>query len=246
MNNEYWVKLTKRMNFQKYTKYTKYYNKLLNIVLSEKFEWFKKIELNDIQVGNIYESKNLIPIGKIYVDSIWGYNQWKEYHYDSSFPTDGEVSFGDIIGGDLSKEIQEQFKLCFSQVIGSLKPKYMCFSWLEMVLVDEDDNTLQESIRRILREETEMPPMLRRRLNEIPKYIRSAYKWLNAKAFGSFNEFIKRVIFSTTRDFVGEYGTNDYYKNLEIIDELTPYISKIIYDDYLDEIKKYFHKEISK
>jgi len=27
---------------------------------------------------------------------------------------------------------------------------------------------------------------------------------------------------------------------------LTPYISKIIYDDYLDEIKKYFHKEISK
>jgi hypothetical protein len=154
MNNEYWVKLTKRMNFQKYTKYTKYYNKLLNIVLSEKFEWFKKIELNDIQVGNIYESKNLIPIGKIYVDSIWGYNQWKEYHYDSSFPTDEEVSFGDIIGGDLSKEIQEQFKLCFSQIIGSLKPKYMCFSWLEMVLVDEDDNTLQESIRRILREET--------------------------------------------------------------------------------------------
>ena len=126
MNNEYWVKLTKRMNFQKYTKYTKYYNKLLNIVLSEKFEWFKKIELNDIQVGNIYESKNLIPIGKIYVDSIWGYNQWKEYHYDSSFPTDEEVSFGDIIGGDLSKEIQEQFKLCFSQIIGSLKPKYMC------------------------------------------------------------------------------------------------------------------------
>jgi len=151
MNNEYWVKLTKRMNLEKYTKY---YNKLLNIVLSEKFEWFKKIELNDIQVGNIYESKNLIPIGKIYVDSIWGYNQWKEYHYDSSFPTDEEVSFGDIIGGDLSKEIQEQFKLCFSQIIGSLKPKYMCFSWLEMVLVDEDDNTLQESIRRILREET--------------------------------------------------------------------------------------------
>lgn len=149
MNNEYWVKLTKRMNFQKYTKYTKYYNKLLNIVLSEKFEWFKKIELNDIQVGNIYESKNLIPIGKIYVDSIWGYNQWKEYHYDSSFPTDEEVSFGDIIGGDLSKEIQEQFKLCFSQIIGSLKPKYMCFSWLEMVLVEEDDNKLQENISRI-------------------------------------------------------------------------------------------------
>lgn len=137
------------MNFQKYTKYTKYYNKLLNIVLSEKFEWFKKIELNDIQVGNIYESKNLIPIGKIYVDSIWGYNQWKEYHYDSSFPTDEEVSFGDIIGGDLSKEIQEQFKLCFSQIIGSLKPKYMCFSWLEMVLVEEDDNKLQENITRI-------------------------------------------------------------------------------------------------
>ena len=105
------------------------------------------------------------------------------------------------------------------------------------------NNNIQESIRRILREESKIPPlMLRRRMNEIPKYIRAAYEWLNVKAFDSFNEFIERVIFSTTRDFVSDYGTNDYDKNLKIRDELTPYISEIIYDGYLDEIKDYYHK----
>jgi hypothetical protein len=105
---------------------------------------------------------------------------------------------------------------------------------------------LKQTIRKVLREETEIPASLRRRTNQIPKYARSTYRWLNPKSFNSFNEFIERVIFSTTRDFVGDYGTGNYEKNLEIIDELTPIISKIIYDDYLDEIKDYYDKELSR
>lgn len=87
------------------------------------------------------------------------------------------------------------------------------------------------------------PPMLRRRINELPKYIISAYRWLNPKAFDSFNEFIERVVFSTTRDFVDDFGTYDYETRLEIRDNLEPFIFEIVQSGYLDEIKNYYDKE---
>ena len=102
---------------------------------------------------------------------------------------------------------------------------------------------LQQTIRRILKEETEIPSSLKRRSHQLPNYIRSVYKWLDAKSFGSFDEFVERVIFSTIRDFVGDFGTNNYEENLKIREELIPHISKIIYNDYLDEIKNYYDKE---
>ena len=102
---------------------------------------------------------------------------------------------------------------------------------------------LQESIRRILREESKIPQQVRRRIGELPKYLRGTYRWLNVKSFDSFDEFVERVIFSTTRDFVADFGVNNYESNLEIRDNLIPFISKIIYDNYLDEIKDYYDKE---
>ena len=103
---------------------------------------------------------------------------------------------------------------------------------------------LQESIRRILREETKIPSTLRRRMKELPKYMRGTYRFLNVNSFNNFDDFVERVIFSTTRDLVSDFGSNDYETNLEIRDELIPHISNIIYNDYLDEIKDYYDKEL--
>lgn len=103
---------------------------------------------------------------------------------------------------------------------------------------------LQQTIKKILREETEIPSTMRRRMNELPKYMRGTYRWLNVNSFDSFDEFVKRVVFSTTRDFVGDFGTDDYDKNSKIKSLLTPYVSKLIYDEYLDEIKDYYEKEL--
>lgn len=132
--------------------YVKPYNKLLNIILPKKFKWFKKIELDDLKYGGVRGQKNFInPVGKIYVDSKWGYRQWREYHYESPFPYDEELNFGDIIGGDLSKEIQGQFKICFSTVTGEFTPIYMTFSWLHVILVDDDKFKLEEITKRIIK-----------------------------------------------------------------------------------------------
>ena len=97
-----------------------------------------------------------------------------------------------------------------------------------------------------LKEDNIYLPMLRRRMQDLPKYIKSSYQWLNPKSFDNFNKFIERVIFSTTRDFVDDFGANDYDIRLEIRKNLQPFIWEIIKSDYLDEIKKYYDKEMSK
>lgn len=74
---------------------------------------------------------------------------------------------------------------------------------------------------------------------ELPKYITSTFKWLNPKAFGNFDEFLNRVIFSATRDYVGEFveDPKDYG---QLIYEFEPIVRKIVIDDYHDEILNYY------
>lgn len=76
--------------------------------------------------------------------------------------------------------------------------------------------------------------------DELPKYITSTFKWLNPKAFGNFDEFLNRVIFSTTRDYVGEFvdDLKDYEK---VVDEFEPIVRQMVIDVYYDEILNYFN-----
>ena len=233
-----------------FEKYIKPYNKLLNIVLSKKFEWFKEIKLNDIKVGNHKGYNNFLsPIGKIYVDSSWGYKQWKEYHYDSPFPIDEEVSFGDIIGGGISAEVQDQFTFCFSQIRGYFKPKYISFSWLEIVLVDEDEDILQEHIKKLLKEESEIPNQVRRRMftqssdDIFDKIKKSSLGML--KGGGSINTMVDFGAKDVAKDIVPwhdeqgrDYDNNDYQKWIEIT-------KKYIIDKFGEETKNYLQEILS-
>jgi len=101
---------------------------------------------------------------------------------------------------------------------------------------------LQETIRRILIEETNLIS-LRRNFHKIPNYIRATYKWLRANSFNNFDEFINRVIFNTTRDFASDYSENfdDYQDNIE---KLKDPIKDIIMKEYYDEILEYYNKEM--
>jgi hypothetical protein len=112
----------------------------------------------------------------------------------------------------------------------------------------DSPNIIEQRIRRILREETKIPPSLMRRLNDIfPLFIKSTYKWLNPKSFQNFEEFINRVIFSANRDFVSEYGK---HSDVDSYDNLCQSFKKIakdfIMEYYYDEIYNYYKKEISK
>jgi hypothetical protein len=99
---------------------------------------------------------------------------------------------------------------------------------------------LQENIRRILREEVNESTVVRRRLDELPKHIKSSYKWLDPKRFGNFDEFLNRVIFQTVRDFSSELGIQDYERLLEVREEIKPFVTQYINDNYLEDIKYYF------
>ena len=100
---------------------------------------------------------------------------------------------------------------------------------------------LQENIRRILRETVNESTVVRRRLGELPKHITSSYKWLDPKRFGNFDEFLNRVIFQTVRDFSSEeLGIQDYERILEVREEIKPFVTQYINDNYLEDIKYYF------
>lgn len=83
----------------------------------------------------------------------------------------------------------------------------------------------------------------KRTLYNLPKYVVSTYKWLNPPAFISFSEFIERVAFSTTRDFVADnYKFNNPAEYEQIREELADYIREYIFQNHLEEIKEYYLK----
>ena len=105
---------------------------------------------------------------------------------------------------------------------------------------------LNEEINRMqlmmgINESTEIA--FKRRMHELPKFIRATKNWLNAKTFDSFGEFIERVIFATTRDFSAEFGIEDYDQLEEFRNKIGAVIRNYILDNYMDEIKEYYMKE---
>jgi patatin-like phospholipase/acyl hydrolase len=98
----------------------------------------------------------------------------------------------------------------------------------------------QESIRRILRETVNESMVVRRRLDDLSKHITSSYKWLDPKRFDNFDKYLERVIFNVVRDFSSELGIQDYEKILEVREEIKPFVTQYIIDNYLEDIKYYF------
>lgn len=129
------------------------FNQIINKLFSRKYNWFKHIDVSKISYDL---TKNYFaPTGRIFVDSEWGAKQWREYHYSTPIPaSDEELSFGDIIGGGESQDLQNDFKLIFSFLTGEKMMKYMSFSWIEVYFIKSKENqSIQESIRRVLKEE---------------------------------------------------------------------------------------------
>ena len=87
---------------------------------------------------------------------------------------------------------------------------------------------------------------LRRRLNRFEKYVRSTYKWLDARGFDNYDDFFTRVVFSSVRDFLSEEGNLDYDTFLKLIDQVLPFMERYVEKEYGHEIRKHFDKEISK
>jgi len=142
-------------------------NKLLNRALGKKYDWFKNIEIRFIS-HTISEKRSYIAMdGTIYVDADWGGKQWREYYYDR--PIEEGFSFGDIIGKELGSDIREIVLNVFQAVTG-VRGYTTSFSWIDTVLVDSDEiekDMIEESIKRILKEETKKDKMVYRYITSL-------------------------------------------------------------------------------
>lgn len=76
--------------------------------------------------------------------------------------------------------------------------------------------------------------------DELPKYVTSTFKWLNPKAFNNFDEFIERVIFSATRDYVAEFidSPEEFDDSTNMIE---PTVRNLVMGQYYNEILDYYN-----
>lgn len=140
--------------------------KKMELVLNrylKRYDWFEKIELETVGYSPSERVSHFAPVGTIYVDGDWLYERWREYHYEGPFPDsydeDWGLSFGDFIGGDLSEKLRGEFTTIFAGITDYVRPKYISWSWLKVRMKDDDTQNLKESIRRVLKENTQIVKM---------------------------------------------------------------------------------------
>jgi hypothetical protein len=85
-------------------------------------------------------------------------------------------------------------------------------------------------------ESKEMVP-LKRRIHLLDEYIELAYDWLSPRRFDNFEHFLKRVVFSATRDFVHDEMGGEYKNQLDIRDKFEPMVV-----DYIKRNKELYDK----
>jgi hypothetical protein len=69
---------------------------------------------------------------------------------------------------------------------------------------------------------------VKRRMDALLDYIEASYDWLSPRNFRDFDHFLKRVVFSATRDFVHDEIGGEYEDQLNIREELEPMILELI------------------
>jgi hypothetical protein len=112
-------------------------NTVLNRIMGSKYDWWKGIEIDDVQASQTYFIIRLT--GTLKVDEEWGEKQWKEYVKNMEFPgnsgwEDNEeyelVTLGDVIGSNLSDELSNEITdvLRFTGTIDpEIQPSFLSF-----------------------------------------------------------------------------------------------------------------------
>ena len=83
---------------------------------------------------------------------------------------------------------------------------------------------------------------LKRRLDELPNHIRSAYDSLNPNAFNTFDEFLNRVINNATGFFIDESMDErdyDFYQASKI--RIKPIVRNLVNDKFYKEILDFYN-----
>ena len=112
-------------------------------------------------------------------------------------------------------------------------------------LYDKIKNEYFKEIRSEQRmNESKEIAFIKRRMDTLLDYIEASYDWISPRRFNNFDEFLKRVVFSATRDFVADHRYEmggEYEDQLKSREDLEPIILEFIKDHPIyDEIYDHF------
>lgn len=113
------------------------FERLLNLLLSKKFNWFVEIKLHNVTHNK--KLRMISPVGEIWVDDLWFSKQIHKLYYS---PIDtGGLSLGDIILTSESQEIQDVFRRSFNMITTDSSSSYerLTFSWLVVHPVEREE-----------------------------------------------------------------------------------------------------------
>lgn len=123
-------------------------NKMLKFLLKRKFDWFI-----DIQIMFLETTKTNIKVPKlngiIKVNEDWYGSQWREYNWHSNPPPNPnieDISIGDIVGGELAKEISQEIIKGLQMIIST---SVEGFQWFNLFIrTEEKKDIMTEDIQR--------------------------------------------------------------------------------------------------
>lgn len=108
---------------------------------------------------------------------------------------------------------------------------------------DPDESSF-ENVNR-MNESKEMI-LVKRRMHLLDEYIEHAYDWLSPRRFNDFDDFLERVVYSSTRDFIADEIGGEFEGQLKLRDKLEPLVFNYIknneglyndiYDHYISNI----------
>ena len=112
-------------------------------------------------------------------------------------------------------------------------------------LYDKIKNEYFKEIRSEQRmNESKEIAFIKRRMDALLDYIEHSYDWLSPRRFNNFDEFLKRVVYSATRDFVADHRYEiggEYEDQLKFREDLEPIVLEFIKDHPIyDEIYDHF------
>ena len=99
--------------------------KVINLVMKEKYGWWKDIKINTLNYIDLYGDVQIE--AELTVDEEWGANQWGEFYYNTKFPgnegwEDGwgdrrRVSLGDITDSTYAEVIRDDLREIFKYTL---------------------------------------------------------------------------------------------------------------------------------
>ncbi len=177
---------------------------------------------------------------KEFIDTLLHSFEWIEVEEADSFEEylqyvlmhaiDGFFDYNNILIKD--DEMQE----LLPKALQILQNEHWLLKKIKRHYYSSEDSSINES-KEILR--------VKRRMDALLDYIEASYDWLSPRRFNNFDDFLERVIFSATRDFVADEIGGKHEEQLKISEELEPMIMDLvknhsiydeIYDHYISNI----------